>query len=472
MKRTKNILKKSLNLFNRVKVSVSKIFTTILSFTEFKKEVFLRKAEKILTPEKGRSFLHIHTYIISEFLLSFFICFLFFFVVFVANQVLLMAEELLKYRVPLFDVLKLLFYALPWVITMSFPFATLVGALMCFGRLSSDNEIIAMRTSGLSNHIIFAPTLVIGIIFSLISFGINDYLLPLGAINFNKHFHNLTVSNPEMILKSDSIIRYEDTTIVTGEVKKGHIGNILIIRTENNKKEIIQSSHAVLKEIYSQGIISIELHNVTGHTFNYRNRDTYDYFTAEKMLYNILISDVSNAINQLDPKQMRSRDVKAQIKIMEEQHLNSKEVQLTNGRRASLAVSSFYRDLIDNPSGYQDTFPAIRNQYEVIRQSREFPKTTHRIKNWTLEYYQKYAIPFSCFPFILLAFPVGMMARKNGRSVGFGIGLLIAVLYWFELVLGRSLGTRSGFPPLPVIWFPNVLLLTIGTILYFREIKK
>lgn len=472
MKRTKDIFKKIIGYLNRAKEWIEKISDIIISFLKIKKKKFFKKVEDILTPESGRSFIHIHSYVISEFLLSFFICFLFFFVVFVANQVLLMAEKLLKYKVPLIDVLKLLFYGLPWVITMSFPFATLVGALMCFGRLSSDNEIIAMRTSGLSNHRIFAPILVIGILFSLFSFGINDYLLPLGAINFNKHFNTLTRSNPEMILQSDSIIRYEDTTIITGKVEKGQIGNILIIRTENNKKEIIQSSHAVLKDVYSQGIISIELYNVTGHTFNYRNRDTYDYFTAEKMLYNILIADVSNSINQLDPKQMRSKDVKAEINKMEALHNKSREIQLSNARRAGFAVSSFYRDLIDNPSQAQDSVLAIRNKYEVIRQSNNFPKTTHQLKNWTLEYYQKYAIPFSCFPFILLAFPIGIMARKNGRSVGFGIGLLIAVLYWFELVLGRSLGTRSGFAPLPVIWFPNVLLLLIGVVLYYKSFKK
>ncbi len=70
-------------------------------------------------------------YIVKELLLYFFIAFLFFFFVFFVNQILLMAEELLKKHVQLVDVVKLVTYSLPFVVAQSAPFATLVGFLMC-----------------------------------------------------------------------------------------------------------------------------------------------------------------------------------------------------------------------------------------------------------------------------------------------------------------------------------------------------
>ena len=87
-------------------------------------------------------------YLVKELLLYFLIAFLFFFMVFFVNQILLMAEDILKKRVPVMDVARLMSYSLPFIIAQSAPFATLVGFLMCLGRMMTDNEIMVIRASG------------------------------------------------------------------------------------------------------------------------------------------------------------------------------------------------------------------------------------------------------------------------------------------------------------------------------------
>ena len=96
---------------------------------------------------------------LEEFLFGFVVCFFFFFAVFFVNQILLMAEDILSKRAPLKDVILLLIYAMPSVIAMSFPFASLVGALMAAGRLSSDNEMLAAMAAGIAPRRIFVPFL-------------------------------------------------------------------------------------------------------------------------------------------------------------------------------------------------------------------------------------------------------------------------------------------------------------------------
>ena len=88
------------------------------------------------------------TYIARELLLYFLVCFAFFFVVFFVNQILLPEKTILKKRVPVSSVLKLIVYCLPAIIAQSAPFATLVGFLMCLGRLVTDNEVLIFRASG------------------------------------------------------------------------------------------------------------------------------------------------------------------------------------------------------------------------------------------------------------------------------------------------------------------------------------
>ncbi|HUV08757.1 MAG TPA: LptF/LptG family permease, partial [Spirochaetia bacterium] len=92
----------------------------------------------------------VYLYISREIFASFIIAFLFFFFIFFVNQLLLMAERILSKRVPLGDVLLLILYSIPIIVTYALPFGTLVGALMAIGRLSSENEILALRALGVS----------------------------------------------------------------------------------------------------------------------------------------------------------------------------------------------------------------------------------------------------------------------------------------------------------------------------------
>ena len=101
-------------------------------------------------PQIGNNRYVLLLYITKELFLYFFISFLFFFMIFFVNQILLLAEDVLKKRVPVLDVIRLMTYSLPFIIAQSAPFATLVGFLMCLGRMMSDNEILVMRITGLS----------------------------------------------------------------------------------------------------------------------------------------------------------------------------------------------------------------------------------------------------------------------------------------------------------------------------------
>ena len=87
-------------------------------------------------------------YVGREYLLAFVVAFLFFFFLFFLNQILVMAEEIFSKKVAFWDVVKLILYSLPVVIAFSFPFGSLVGALMSIGRLASENELLAFGSLG------------------------------------------------------------------------------------------------------------------------------------------------------------------------------------------------------------------------------------------------------------------------------------------------------------------------------------
>ena len=167
--------------------------------------------------KKLRDFVLIR-YLVKELFLYFFITFLFFFVIFFFNNILVLAETILKQRVSVGMVMKLIWYSLPGVIAQSAPFATLVGFLMCLGRLVSDNEILILRASGLEYAIIMLPVVLLGIVISIGSFFMNDYLLPIGTLKFNRLKKEIVHTNPAVELESNSIKRTNDSTLALGEV--------------------------------------------------------------------------------------------------------------------------------------------------------------------------------------------------------------------------------------------------------------
>ena len=91
------------------------------------------------------------------------------------------------------------------------------------------------------------------------------------------------------------------------------------------------------------------------------------------------------------------------------------------------------------------------------------PIVDRTLQNYELEFHKKFSIPFACLTFVVFAFPVGLMTRRAGRAVGFGIGLLVSTLYWSMLIAGQTLGINNpALSPALAMWLPNIVILALG----------
>ncbi len=418
----------------------------------------------------------LYLYIAREFFLSFFVSFLFFFFVFFINQLLLLAEDILEKRVPFSYVMRLIFYSLPSIIAISFPFATLVGTLMAYGRFSSDNEILAMKCSGITYNRIFLPVFVLGIVFSLFSFFVNDYLLPLGTINFTRLYREMIYKNPEVELESYSVKYFQDSIIITGQVEGKNMDNLIIIEKdkESNRRVILADAAEINSDYEDAGVLSFQLDSILDHKPDKRKRGEFLYTEADAMVYNILLGDITNSIRNPGPREMSSVDVYRAIK---EKEVRYNERVREKDYQSFLALGDLYGSWIsmnseadpETAGGYSARLANLSTQYENASSSRV---TDRSLQIWKLEFFQKFSIPFSCLPFVLLAFPLGLFSRRSGKSVGFGIGLFITILYWGLLVAGRTVGIRTFYPPFLTMWLPNMLIFSIGFVLYLFKAGK
>ena len=424
----------------------------------------------------ARQYRTLSFYVGREFLFSFIVAFLFFFFIFFMNNILILAEEVLAKKVPLGDVLMLVIYMLPSVVSISFPFASLVGALMAVGRLSSDNELLAVQASGVSKSRLFIPFIIIGLAFSGFSFVSNDYFIPLGNINFAKLYRKILLSNPELELESFAVKRYQDAVIITGEVEKRRINNVVIIdETPEKNKRIISASMATLAENVDQAsVISLRLDNVFSHTSEANKKKEYEYFESEEMIYNILLSDISFTVANPGPREMSSVDVYAAMvdkRVALQSKLDAHNQAIAkNLFDIGVRYFALVEDLGINNRDSPQIEQGLNNSYDELLVLQDKPIVDRSLQTYELEFYKKFSLPFGCIVFIFFAFPVGIFAKRSGRSVGFGIGLLVSILYWGMLFAGQNFGFRLNFSPFLSMWLPNFIILAFG--LFFFVIRK
>ncbi|MEI6874045.1 MAG: LptF/LptG family permease [Spirochaetota bacterium] len=404
-------------------------------------------------------------YISREYLFSFIVSFLFFFVVFFVNQLLLMAEDILSKKAPIRDVMLLLLYATPSVIAMSVPFASLVGALMASGRLASDSELLVLHASGVRPRRIFLPFIVLGMVLSLVSFAVNDYFLPLGTLEFGKLYRRLLVTSPALELQPFSSRRYKDISVVTGSILGNTISSVLIFdKTDQGRDRVISAVKAKLETSQETGEMVLKLEDVWTQTLKSGETGRFEYTSCATMEYRIALSEGDAARGAIGPREMSSTDLGRSIAAKEGDLGTRKAARALEIEVVRSALDDAYERALLGSGPWEGFASSLTPLLATLA-----AKTATRIEDrnldlYKLEYYKKYSIPAGAAIFVILSFPIGARAKRSGRSVGFGIGLLIAVLYWALLIGGQTLGTRLGFSPFCAMWFPDLIVFLIGVL--------
>ncbi len=362
-------------------------------------------------------------YIIKELLLYFGVAFLFFFMIFFVNQILLLIEEILKKHVPLADTMRLMFYSLPVVISQSAPFATLVGFLMCLGRLMSDNEVLIFRASGLGYRIIAIPVIILGVLISVVSFFVNDYLLPVGNINFYKLKREIIASNPGVEMEPNSIKFLNKSIIVIGDVNDSKISDLVFFdERSSDSQRIIAAKDSEMLSAKKEGVLlQLKMAYSVVASLKKDNRKDYEILDSSMATLNILDSQVLENRTNILPREMTSYDLGRRIKRLK---------------------------MDKNASKY-------------------------RLNQYRMEFHKKFSNPFGSVFFALLALPLAFIFGKhNGQTICLIFGLVISVLYWAMMILGQMFALRIGIDAMIAMWLPDFLIGMIGIILYLSLRRK
>ena len=365
-----------------------------------------------------------HLYLMREILTYFLIAVLIFGVVFMMGKTLQLTDLLVNKGVSLFDISKLLIYFLPSSVIFMIPIALLLGVLITFVRLSSDNEIVAFKASGVSLYQLTPPVLFLSVMSYLLTTFLIIYALPWGNQGFKYVLFEIAKTKAYTALKErtfndsfDGIVIYIDKTPLRGKKLER-----IFIHSEDKQEAEGESKTILAKEGYvatnpNSHEIILHLIGVTG-----------DQMSKEGKSYARIESD---ALVQ----------------------------RLTFGGNLSRIRGFRARD-------WEMSIGELRTKIKI-------QKLLH--KDYTkqlLEIYRKFSIPFACIAFGLIGIPLGVQPRRSGKSYGFILGILVVLGYYILLTSAETLAYNGTLPPLIASWTPNVILIAIGIYLLVKTANE
>lgn len=341
------------------------------------------------------------------------------FILAIGNFVKLVELIIAKGVAPL-AVLKLFTYLLPSLLVFSIPISILTATLLSFGRMAFDNEITAIRSSGISLYPIALNLLLVGMMFSLLCLYFNDTLIPKSHYNMRQTLREIGIKKPTTYLEEKTFIKaFKNYIIFIYKIRDTKLEGVRIYQPQLDKPtRTIVAKKGEFISIEGKGAIKLVLKDGMADEPTFDGSDAF--YKLKFKTYHLTL--------YLEGGQQASRDLDKKVSDMTigELQLEIKKMQKLNIDARPLLVGL----------------------------------------------YRKFSLSFSGLLFILIGMPLAIRVKRRERSLGFVISLVICLLYYLLMAVGDSLALRNKIDPLLGVWMPNIVLFVIGAFLTIKMLEE
>jgi lipopolysaccharide export LptBFGC system permease protein LptF len=324
-----------------------------------------------------------------------------------------------KYPLPLASILKVLPYHMPDLLPWTFPIAMLMTTTLTYGRLASDNEILAMQMSGMHLMRPVMPALTLAVALTCVLFYTNDRLVPWCKSTEHEVYRQESSKIVDRLFRSGDRLRGGNYDMEWRDFRAGMLYNLTI--TQFDEKGIVASYSA--------------------------ERATYDY--------DGISDNITLHMKNLTWSDYRRPGVEVKVESRDEQVPVAGLFTRSPGLNSLTTPEMLW--LIEEKYGPSAPQPA--DQY-----TRDLNK--RRVTNIWLEIHQRFSLASSCFAFMLIGVPLGILARRAHMLSAFFMGCLPVMLVYYPVLLtGQSMAIQGAITPMAACWTPAVLLAAMGAAL-------
>lgn len=402
----------------------------------------------------------LNRFISKEFLINFLVAFTFFFLIFFVNSILLLVQRILLKNIDFKTMLVMVLLSMPQFLIYTFPFATLTGASMVLGDLSSNNELLALKSSGVSERKVFLPIIIWSIIFSLITFFVSDYLLPWTNIIYRERLTLLMREMPTFEIEANGTNTVGNIVIANKEVEDALIHEIVMTnndRTSENKTVVSRLGKVEMMDsarfIYRFTLEDPEILITDSSDIN-----TNLLANAENATFYLDFSDQVPSLTNTDPVNLSSSVLRENIKSRQVREDEDRRAFYHQREELGLSYSSILKEkMVDGTEAMEES---IGINQELMRLDE--PPIDFYAQYYKAELTKKYSLSLACFFLTLVALPLGTLKLKYGKLTGFAISLIIAVAYWYMMFFAQLEIFNIKSPPYLLIFLPDIAVALIA----------
>jgi len=390
-------------------------------------------------------------------------------------------------------IFEYLFLNLGWIAALAVPMAVLVAALMSFGQFSEDNEITAMRASGISFTTIVRPALIMGFIIAGTLILFNAFIMP--EMNFKARMLSGDIyrKRPDLNIEPGYFMDdLPDYSIIIREKENDTLKDVRIF--SKSGRETQTSIHSKTGELSTiDDAIILDLFNGEIHELDLR--DYGNYRRIEFVKHKITIPADDLFLNRRDTTSRSDREMTIGMIIDKRKNILLRQniVKARIGRAfirtgldsivpptfeaSEFAITNYKESFSSDTSKSGDeiyrkekdidiAIRQLRNEYNLLR---SYNKSDNK---YEVELHKKFSLPVACILFIMTGASLGVLFRKGGFTIATSLSFGFFLVYYVLMIGGEDLADRTILTPMVGIWFPNILLFIIATYLLLHTVRE
>jgi lipopolysaccharide export system permease protein len=381
----------------------------------------------------------LHAYLVRQILASLVITVMVFtFVLLLGNALKEILPLLVNRQVTFAVVAQAAALLVPFAWVFALPMGMLTATLLVFGRFSADQELTAVRASGISLLSLISPILLLSLALCALCALVNMEVGPRCRVAYTSILFNLRLELSSAQMPEGRFIKdFPGYIFYAGKNRGGDLQDVMVwvLKDETNLVTFVRAARGRLEVDAPNKVLTLRLND--GKTVDFREGRMIPGAFAELPL-------------QLDFNLNRPSAYYTKISDMTAGQLWDE-------------LHDWEERLSAPPPGRHFTAEQLRTRRRELARLIGDPTSPIRV-----QIHEQVAFSFACFGFTLVGIPLGIRMHRRETNVGIGVALLLVAVYYSFIVLGQSLDRRAEFAPHLIVWLPNFVFQAVGAVLLWR----
>ncbi len=453
----------------------------------------------------------LHLYIIQSFIGPFFVTLVIALFVLLMQFLWVYLDELVGKGLDFNVILEFIVYTLALLMTNALPLAMLLASIMTFGDLGENNELLAMKASGISLYKIMKPVIVLSVFLSIGAFYFSNEVIPVAY----KKLYTLMISirelRPEIVVKegvfTNEIPGY--SIKVGRKSKSGDMmynimiydhrdqkGNDNVTLADSGRMQITKDKKYMMINLYS-GRAYAELESkdrrrkdYPAHNDNFKEETIYTPLLGmelerkdesivrgkDKALNNRQIVLYEDSIG----KEIEKQRIQFALSFAYIQPLATSILQITR-KDTSAIMPITLKHYVNIDSLVANTNHSIKletveralsnardNARAIQMEDQGLSISIKTLNRFGIEWHKKYTFALACIIFLFIGAPLGAIIRKGGLGMPLVVSVILFIFYWIMSTTGEKFARESVSVVWEGVWFTSFIFLPAGIFLTYK----